>query len=104
LGKRATDRSKQTENSRDEDGSTTAEVVIAGIAEPAPHKGRTDVGASVDNANDEVVSPTIWSSLGLPLTDTKFNGERQVGSVGSGLIPTPMMVSYVCDSDVGETY
>ena len=81
LAEGRTDDRPETEVGREEDDTTTTEPVVNGIREPAAEESRTDVGTSVDETDDEGVRRAIG-------TDAVGLGEEDVGTVGTGLIPT----------------
>lgn len=75
LSHRAADGGKQTKDGRDENGSTSTEVVIARIAEPATHERRPDVWTGINNADDQIILPAVWVAVLVPMTDTKLLGK-----------------------------
>lgn len=81
-----TDGSEETEDSRDEDGATTTEEVVDWVIEPAAEEGRTNVRTGVDKTNDPRIVVSIGSTL--VVGDTELDREGQVGTVGTGLVPS----------------
>lgn len=75
---------KSAEDSRHEDTATTTEQVVQRIRAPASKESRSDVGTGVNQTLVPLVALGIWVVLSW---DTKSCWERQVGTVGTGLIP-----------------
>jgi len=86
LGQARADGSNNENDGGDEDAASSTEPVVDGIRKPAPDEGTGDIRSGVDKTDDPLVCLSIRvASLD---SDTKFGGERQVGSVRSSLIPT----------------
>lgn len=80
--------SEQTEDSGDEDAATAAEVVVDWVREPAADESTSNIRSSVDQTHEPLVANLIWIAFGLSLSNAEFDGEGQVGSVRSGLVPS----------------
>lgn len=77
LGAGGADDREETENGSEEDCATTAEVVVERVTQPAAQESRSNVGCCVDKTDEPRV-----------VLNAKFLRERQVGTIGSSLIPT----------------
>jgi hypothetical protein len=62
LGHGPADWSQDTEDSRDEDSTTTAEEMVDGVRKPATNKRRSNIGRCIDNTNKPVIAIIVWSS------------------------------------------
>lgn len=82
MAESRTDDGPDTEMRSEEDDTTSTKVVVDGIREPATDKGRTEIRTSVDNTKNKTIASSIR------ITDTVDLGEEDVGTVGTGLIPT----------------
>lgn len=89
LTERSADGSEHTEDSGDEDCSTAAEVVVARVTDPAADQRAPDVWASVDEANKQVVVPTVGTAFCITFANTKLDREGQICSIGPSLVPIP---------------
>jgi hypothetical protein len=119
LGEARTDDWEKTEDGTEKYSATTSEVKVEWIREPATATenisatGNTgvvlgwviqqsggDIGSGVNQADEPVVLVIIWGSgHGV---DTKLGRERQVGTVRSGLIPTPAETRVGFVNDVSQ--
>lgn len=91
LSESSTNWRKHTEDGRDEDSSTTAEVVVARITDPTTDERTSNIWASIDKPNKQVVCPTIWRSLCISLAYSELDREGQICSIGSSLIPAMVL-------------
>lgn len=87
LSECSANRGEYTEDSRDENGSTAAEVVIAGVTDPAANECTPDVGTRVDEANKQVMVPSIGTAFCITFTNSELDWKGQVCTIGPGLIP-----------------
>lgn len=92
LSEAASDRSYETENSGDENCTTTTEVVVDRVVQPAAEHGCSKVRSRVDQADEVLVLNVVDvrvrnGSLGGLFRDAKLNREGQVGTVRTGLVP-----------------
>lgn len=85
-GSRTHDRGEQTEDGGDEDSSASSEQVVKRVVQPASAEGRGDVRRGIDETDDPLVARGV--GFAGRVVDTELDRERQVGAVGSGLVPT----------------
>lgn len=100
MAESRTDDGPDTEMRSEEDDTTSTKVVVDGIREPATDEAiqsvnwryesresvdslrRTEIRTSVDNTKNKTIASSIR------ITNTVDLGEEDVGTVGTGLIPT----------------
>lgn len=88
LGAPGPDDGEETEDGRDEDGASSAEIVVQRVGAPATEEGRGDIRRRIDQTDEPIVTLLIRSSRSFALADPERNGEGEIGTVGTGLIPT----------------
>lgn len=87
MRKGTTDRGQETDDSGDENGATTSEVVVDRIGTPAAEESRADVRTGVDET-DEPLVVLAKSRLDIRADGyAEFRGEGQIGAVRARLVP-----------------
>lgn len=94
LSETGADRSQDGEDSRNEDGTTTTDVIVDRVRDPGAEKGDGNVRAGIDETDNPAVLPTQGCVLSACITETsrtigdaELLGKGQVRTVGAGLVP-----------------
>jgi len=83
------DRSDEEDDRGDKNGTTSTEPVVERVREPATNESAGNVRSRVDETDKPLISGGCFRrDAGTALGNTELLGETQVGTVGTGLIPT----------------
>jgi hypothetical protein len=81
LGESRANDGEEAEDGGNEDCATTAQIEVQGVGQPAANEGGTDIGTRVNKTEEQ-------SIVDAGASDAKERRHRQVGTVGTGLIPS----------------